>query len=108
MTRALTGTLAVLSLALAAAPAAARIAGGGPNPQTDCYLEFEGVTATGTLGPAKTPLVDCNDGDPSCDADGQADGACTFNVNVCAFQSDVQGCSPKPIDKLKVKKSLLQ
>ena len=68
----------------------ARVAGGG-SARADCYAEFDGVTATsGTR-------VDCTDGDPTCDADGACGNGCVFMIAVCAFQSDVDGCTPHQI-----------
>src|SRR5262249_35095722 len=47
--------------------------GGGPA-ASDCAVEFGGITAAS---------ITCADGDPSCDTDGQADGACTFGLQGC-------------------------
>ncbi len=55
-----------------------------PPAKTDCYSEFQ-VDATSAKN--KT-TVECTDGDPTCDADGACDKTCTFNVKVCAKQSD--------------------
>src|SRR5438128_1147585 len=86
--------LPLVALVLAAwvlpAPAQARVAGGG-SARSDCYAEFDGLTATsGTR-------VDCTDGDPTCDSDGACGDGCVFMVGVCAFQSDVEGCTPHEI-----------
>jgi hypothetical protein len=78
-------------------PAGARVSGGS-DPSTDCYVEFDGVTATGTV-PSGKPLVSCQDGDPSCDTDGQANGVCTFSITACAFQADVSGCTAQAVVK---------
>src|SRR5262245_49625083 len=72
--------LGVLAL-LPALPASARVLGSGPT-KTDCYAAFEGVTAT-----SKGKIVDCTDGDPSCDFDTDR-GTCTFHFTVCAFITD--------------------
>jgi hypothetical protein len=83
----------LLALALTS-PARANISGGS-NPATDCYAEWGGVDGTGTA-------LSCTDGDPSCDADGTANGSCTINVSICALQSDVTACTPTgPLTKLK-------
>jgi hypothetical protein len=74
--------LVVLSiLALASTGAAqtgtfARFLGGGPR-ATDCML------VTDVAGAAGRGAARCTDGDPSCDADGVADGTCRFAVRVC-------------------------
>ncbi len=54
---------------------------GGGAARTDCFAEWL------VAGPAGAPSVSgttatCTDGAP-CDQDGQADGACTFNVGLC-------------------------
>jgi hypothetical protein len=69
------------SLALAEPGAAqtgsfARFLGGGPA-VTDCML----VTDVAGGGDRRAPS--CTDGDPSCDADGVADGTCHFAVRIC-------------------------
>ncbi|HYC01547.1 MAG TPA: hypothetical protein VEC57_20615 [Candidatus Limnocylindrales bacterium] len=58
----------------------------------DCHAEWN------TVNPHNDPLRDaqglpsidqvCRDGDPLCDHDGQADGACTFSVGVCFNLTD--------------------
>jgi hypothetical protein len=74
--------LATLLVFALAAPGAAqtetfaRFLGGGP-PATDCMLVTD-VAGTGARRVAR-----CTDGDPSCDADGVADGTCRFAVRVC-------------------------
>jgi hypothetical protein len=80
-------------------PAAhATVAGGGPK-RSDCYVEFEGLTAT-----RGRSTVQCRDGD-SCDADGSADGSCTFQFQVCANESDpsLPTCTPRPLSRLVVR-----
>ncbi len=84
--------LAVFVVSSFRSPAVARVSGGAATP-SDCYAEFDGVTET------SRGVVDCTDGDPSCDADGSADGKCEFQITVCAAQTDIPGCTPKPIEK---------
>ena len=38
-------------------------------------------------------------GDPACDTDGQCQGTWTFSVAVCSNQTNVQGCTPKPLKR---------
>ncbi|HLK10917.1 MAG TPA: hypothetical protein VKW76_06015 [Candidatus Binatia bacterium] len=46
-----------------------------------CSLAWQ---AAGAAARAGTPaVVRCRDGDPTCDADGVADGGCTFTVGLC-------------------------
>ena len=83
-----------LALLAFTTPASANVSGGGAA-ATDCYAEWGGIDGTGTS-------VDCVDGDPSCDADGTANGSRTINVSICVLQSDVDGCSASgPLTKLK-------
>src|SRR5437867_8003109 len=72
-------------VAFAHAPAAgARVAGGSGN-RTDCYSEFDGITAVPNSRP---PRVECVDGDP-CDTDGVCgNGFCEFKIRLCVNQND--------------------
>jgi hypothetical protein len=80
-----------LPLALVAGvPAGAHVAGGG-SPASDCYVQFEGVDATSGV------RVDCTDGDPACDHDGECGTGCTFEVEVCAFTGNLPRCTPQTI-----------
>src|SRR5207245_9450641 len=93
--------LLALSLPLAGATSAAaqapRCSGGSGS--TDCYLEFDGGSCSGTFH--NKPSIECTDGDPSCDSDGQANGVCTFSITACEFQSDISGCTPQSLKKIK-------
>ena len=71
--------LAVFAASLSVAHADAgftRYLGGG-NAGTDCML------VTDVAGTSGAHAARCRDGDPSCDADGVANGSCTFRVRVC-------------------------
>src|SRR5689334_6627139 len=57
------------------------VPGGGP-PATDCFVAFSAMTAS------------CADGDPACDADGAADGTCTFSVQACVNVTGLASCTP--------------
>jgi hypothetical protein len=82
-------------LAAQAVPAAAFVLGGG-DAAKDCRVGFGGLDPTvGQSG------VVCQDGDPSCDADGTADGACRFDVALCTGVPET-GCVPSPIDTIEV------
>src|SRR5262245_6796292 len=52
-----------------------------------CYAVFEGVPHD-----RRNYTVFCRDGDPACDVDGLADGACTVRVDVCAFGRGGPAC----------------
>ena len=58
---------------------------------SECYVTFEGI-ATGQLN--------CTDGDPACDADGAANGTCSFAFRVCVAQA-LTGCQAATITSLK-------
>jgi hypothetical protein len=88
-----TSSLVVL-LALAS-PAFAFVAGGG-TPKIDCVAAWQVTTADVTANRGSTG-VDCQDGDPACDADGQVDGTCTFGVSVCTGAVAVDGCTADPV-----------
>ena len=60
---------------------------GGRSPRTDCLAEWR-VTTRNVVPSRALGALDCQDGDPACDADGTEDGGCTFNVAVCTNQSD--------------------
>jgi hypothetical protein len=61
--------------------------GGGGSPATDCALELYGLrlVAPAEGKPARSAI--CVDGD-ACDADGAADGACTFPIGLCLNVDD--------------------
>jgi hypothetical protein len=66
--------------------------GTGPA-SSDCYVTFQGFAAD-TRGRA-----DCTDG-AACDADGAANGSCTFLVRVCVAQP-LAGCTARTVTALK-------
>src|SRR5439155_27145275 len=68
---------------------------GGHLGHADCLAEWR-VTSH-RMGPSRgARTLDCEDGDPSCDADGIQNGSCTFDVSVCTLQTDplVPACVP--------------
>ena len=68
---------------------------GTGNPASECYVTVEGLRSAGG------DRVDCTDGDPACDADGVADGQCTFTFRVCVAQA-LPGCSTTAIRQVTV------
>jgi hypothetical protein len=44
---------------------------------------------------------DCTDGDPACDLDAAADGACTLGVRVCVQRPD-EGCTSQAVTRLRL------
>jgi hypothetical protein len=77
-------------------PARAQVPGGGPA-NTDCYVEWSGIT------PNKGKNVACQDGDLSCDVDQTQNGVCVLGVGVCVAQTNVPECVPQTIEKVTVK-----
>lgn len=73
---------------------------GTGNPASECFVATEGLAATGD-GRAV-----CVDGDPSCDADGAADGACTFRFRVCIAEVEA-GCQVSSITAVKARPASL-
>jgi hypothetical protein len=65
---------------------------GGGSPKTDCTAEWRIANTTG--GPNSAGKVAakqrCKDGDPGCDADGAADGTCTFTIAACFNRTDAR------------------
>lgn len=87
--------LALLAVALGAAPARAVVLGGGLA-NADCRIAFADVDAT-----AGASGVVCTDGDPACDRDGVADGQCRFAVRLCTGLAS-PGCDPATLTGLTV------
>jgi hypothetical protein len=64
------------------------VGGGVGSPSTDCFVGWSGL-------PSLTAT--CTDGD-ACDADGKADGVCTFPLAACINVPGVSGCTPGTLD----------
>jgi hypothetical protein len=58
---------------------------------SECYVTFEGI-ASGR--------IDCTDGDPACDADGAANGSCSFPLRVCVA-TPLTGCQVATVTSVK-------
>ena len=81
---------------------------GGGSKTTDCISEVA------VMNPTNNPFLDnrglvsknqvCTDGDPACDADQTADGACTFRAAICFNQTDasVPACTPTDVAAFKL------
>ncbi len=87
--------LALPGISLADCSDGSCIPGRGPASK-DCHAEYSG---TGLMlnfpwdTPTKTrpkKMLRCFDGDPGCDLDGQVNGSCRFNVDVCLFKTLLQ------------------
>jgi len=84
-----------LAVALLATPARALVPGGGPA-KSDCYAQWQVTTRELQANHGRTG-VDCQDGDPRCDVDGQQNGTCTLGVSICVFQPAMSGCVPQEV-----------
>jgi hypothetical protein len=87
-----------LILAAFACQARALVPGGGPA-RTDCYAGFQ-VTTEDRAATRAGSVVDCQDGDPSCDVDGEVNGACAIGVSICTQLAGVAGCTPGTVDTI--------
>jgi hypothetical protein len=68
-----------------------------------CSGVWDTFTATATAGgnPRQPWSLTCIDGDPTCDRDGQQNGACQIQITGCASSSDIAGCTPEPLTSVK-------
>src|SRR5262249_47815992 len=85
-----------------AGPPATLIPGSGPE-KSDCYvvLAVEGTRALRTKR-----ILECPDGDPSCDLDGLCNDQCRFGLRVCINQPGLAGCTPpRALDRLRLRYS---
>ncbi len=83
-------------------PVAALTPGGGGS--KECHVEsFGGAPVRSSSGKPKNRW-ECTDGDPACDRDGAANGACVFWVGACMAVADprVPKCAPVGIDVVTV------
>lgn len=101
-TRRLSLSLLLLVAAQTPTPAAhALVVGGGPA-RTDCLAAWQVTSADRTADGRGGYRVDCQDGDPSCDADGAVNGACAVGVSVCVEQAVPAGCKPSPVTAIRL------
>jgi hypothetical protein len=70
---------------------------GGKSAKSDCYVVYKGISVTS--GKNK---VECTDGDPACDTDGEAQGTCSFGFQVCVNDPNVAGCTPSNVTSIAV------
>ena len=90
--------------AAAQCPPSCPLPGGGA-PQTDCYAEFAAAHVRLNYPPfdpsQPQPRLElhCFDGEPGCDLDGQVDGTCTFDLDICLHNADpaLSGCTPATV-----------
>lgn len=75
---------------------------GGGSKKTDCMVVFD-VPGANKPAPPKAPkLVDCVDGDVSCDADGERNGQCVFELSLCANDTAAAQCTPVEVESVVV------
>src|SRR5262245_11643763 len=87
--------VAIVLLLATAHGGRAEVQGGGLA-ETDCRMVFRGVMATNDGSG-----VVCTDGDPTCDADGVADGTCSFAVRLCTG-TPTSTCDTVPLSSASV------
>lgn len=77
---------------------------GGGNTTTDCAMELYGVELVSTKPGQRARSAICVDG-AACDADGVADGVCTFPLGVCFNVSDprLADCTPVGVQSIELR-----
>jgi hypothetical protein len=88
----------VLAGALATIAAATTLPGKGPT-ASECYVTLK---VEGTKAATGANKLECQDGDPTCDRDGDChNNSCTFSIQACPNQPGLSGCTPSSLSKLK-------
>ena len=87
--------LAFGSVVLVSAPANAVIIGGGGRPRTDCLSVYD------VPNPLPKRRWTCVDGE-DCDADGEKNGQCVFQVAICANSTFDPACSLQGVAAIEV------
>ena len=89
------------AIALAAALVSQAHAVQVPGKAGNCSAIWDTGTAAVTVSTTGKPsLLACNDGDSTCDADGQPNGVCSIDLNACAGVA-VGSCTPGTLTTLK-------
>src|SRR5439155_4520022 len=73
-----------------ASPSRATSLPGGGSAASDCYVV---LNTQGTALAARPNRLECKDGDPQCDQDGDCHNGCKFRVRVCINQDGCQASS---------------
>lgn len=100
----LIATVLSLETAEGQCPPSCPLPGGGAVEQ-DCHAEFAAAHVRlnyppfDPTNPVPQRQLHCFDGDPGCDIDGQVDGVCTFDLDVCLHNADpaLTGCTPASV-----------
>src|SRR5262245_39987356 len=88
------------TIAFATGAFATVIPGGGPA-RSACYVVLDGA---GTRALRTARILECVDGDPSCDLDGLCNDRCEFGLRVCINQPGLAGCTPpRALDRLRLR-----
>jgi pathogenesis-related protein 1 len=83
---------AALAATLAlATDAVATIVPGSGGATSNCYAVLE---VEGTKAPTSPGIFTCEDGDATCDLDGQCNDECLFGLRICIDQPGQGGCTP--------------
>jgi fibro-slime domain-containing protein len=80
----------VATLALAT-DAVATIVPGSGGATSNCYAVLD---VEGTKAPTSPGMLTCEDGDATCDLDGQCNDECLFGLRICINQPGLGGCTP--------------
>ena len=86
-----------------------QLAAGGGNRLTDCTVEAFGLDLQPGM-PGRAPrLAICIDGD-ACDADGTADGSCTYPLGLCVSVDDARNpdCAPTAVASVELVSTRLE
>jgi len=83
-----------------------RLVAGGGSPATDCAMEIYGIELVAASPSMRARSAICTDG-AACDADGKADGACTFPVGLCLNVTDARlpECTPSSIASVQLQRA---
>ena len=93
----LVAVLSSFGAAVVFAPVASANFNGGGQPKSDCYIVYPDLVIN--KGSNK---VECTDGDPTCDTDGQCQGTCSFGITACINDPNVAGCTPSNVTAITV------
>src|SRR5262245_5876728 len=88
MMRIAAALVATLTLAT---DAVATIVPGSGGATSNCYAVLD---VEGTKAPTSPGMLTCEDGDPTCDLDGQCNDECLFGLRICINQPGLGGCTP--------------
>ena len=88
----------LLCVVLCGVDARAEVVRGGGVRRADCVVVFDATGANRPAPPREPRHIDCVDGDASCDADGERNGACIFTIALCLNSTVDPRCTPSEAD----------